>query len=332
MKAIIQKVYGDPVSSLTVQDVDTPSVGADQALVRIHATAVAGDAWHLLRGWPYAARFATGIRRPKNAIPGLDLAGTVVAVGADVSSLTPGDEVFGWCAGTYAEYASVPVRQLAVKPANICMAEAAAVPIAAFTALQAVRDRGRVEAGQKVLVSGASGGVGSYAVQIAKAYGAEVTAVCSTAKTQLVRSLGADHVIDYTTQDCTDTGVRFDVFLDIYGNPPVRSCRRALKPRGTLVCLGGTGGRWFMGVDRWLRALALGPLLRIRVRPLVHKDSLDDLHTLRTMIEEGKLRPVVGRTFPLRRAAEAIAYQHTGTGEGQVLLLTGDEPPFRGNV
>lgn len=327
MKAIIQKVYGDPESCLTVQDVDTPTVGADRVLVRIHATAVAGDAWHLLRGLPYAARFATGIRRPKNAIPGLDLAGTVVEVGADVSTLTPGDEVFGWYGGTYAEYASVPVGQLALRPSKLTLAEAAAVPIAAFTALQAVRDRGRVEAGQKVLISGASGGVGSYAVQIAKAYGAEVTAVCSTTKMELVRSLGADHVVDYNQQDCTRTGVRFDVYVDIYGNPPLLSCKRALKPGGTLVCVGGTGGRWFMGVDRWLRGLVLGPLLRIKVRPLVHKDSLDDLHTLRTLIEEGKVSPVIGRTFPLQDAAQAIAYQHTGAGQGQVLLLAGAVPP-----
>ena len=320
MRAIIQDEYGAPEDVLKLQETDKPTVGDGEALVRVHAAPVSGTDWHLTRGLPYVARFVIGLRKPKNRVPGLELAGTVEAVGKDVTKLQPGDEVFGWCDGSFAEYASVPEGQLVLKPTNLTLEEAAAVPISAFTALQGLRDRGQIQPGQKVLITGASGGVGTYAVQIAKSYGAEVTGVCSTAKMDMVRSIGADHVIDYTEEDFTETGERYDLLLDIYGNPSLSDCRRALKPRGTLVFIGGTGGRWFMGVDRWLRGLLLAPFLRLKVRPLVHTDSQEDLVTLKDLIETGKVTPVLDKTYPLAKVSEAIKFVREGRARGQVVI------------
>jgi NADPH:quinone reductase-like Zn-dependent oxidoreductase len=256
----------------------------------------------------------------------------VESVGSQVTTLQPGDEVFGWCGGSFAEYASVPEDQLLPKPANLTLEQAAAVPISGFTPLQGVRDRGRVRAGRHVLVTGASGGVGTYAVQIAKAYGAEVTAVCSAAKADLVRSIGADHVIDYATADFASGPTRYDVLLDIYGNPSLSRCRRAVKPGGTITFIGGTGGRWFMGVDRWLRALLVAPFLRRNVRPLVHKDRREDLATLTDLIESGKVTPVIDRTFPLAEVAEAIKYVQDGRARGQVVIAIDNQATRRGDV
>jgi NADPH:quinone reductase-like Zn-dependent oxidoreductase len=224
--------------------------------------------------------------------------------------------VFGWCDGSLAEYASVPVEQLLLKPANLTLEEAASVPIAAFTALQGVRDRGHIRPGQKVLITGASGGVGMYAVQIAKTYGAEVTGVCSTAKMDLVRSAGADHVIDYTQQDFSETTDRYDLLIEIYGNPSLSACRRALKPWGTLVFIGGTGGRWLMGIERWLRGMLVAPFLRLKVRPLVHKDFREDLVT----IESGKVMPILDKTYPLAKVSNAIQYVTEGHARGRVMI------------
>jgi NADPH:quinone reductase-like Zn-dependent oxidoreductase len=288
-------------------------------LVRVRAAVVSGTDWHLLRGLPYVARLVTGLRKPKNRVPGLEVAGTVEAVGKDIESLEVGDEVFGWAGGSFADYAAVPEDQLLPMPANLAFAQSAAVPIAAFTALQGVR-LGRIEPGQKVLITGASGGVGTYAVQMAKLHGAEVTGVCSGPKMDLVRSLGADHVIDYTEEHFTQSGERYDVLIDLYGNPSLSDCRRALKPRGTLVLIGGTGGKWFMGVDRWMRGMLAAPFLNLRVRPLIHKDSRQDLATIRELIEAGKLAPVVGRTFPLARVAEAVQFVREGRAHGQVSI------------
>jgi NADPH:quinone reductase-like Zn-dependent oxidoreductase len=319
MRAIVQGRYGPPEEVLKLDVIDRPAPGDGEVLVRVRAAVVGGTDWHLLRGLPYAARLVTGLRKPKNRVPGLELAGTVVAVGRDVESLKEGDEVFGWAGGSFAEYAAVPEQQLLTKPANLTLAQAAVVPIAAFTALQGVR-LGRIQPGQKVLITGASGGVGLYVVQIAKLSGAEVTGVCSTAKMDLVRSLGADHVVDYTEEHFTRSGERYDVFIDLYGNPSLSDCRRALKPRGTLVLIGGTGGKWLMGVDRWMRAKLLAPFLRLEVRPLIHKDSRQDLATIRELIETGKLAPVVGRTFPLAGVAEAVQFVREGRAHGQVSI------------
>lgn len=320
MRAIIQDEYGAPEDVLAPRRIDKPAAGVGEALVRVHAAPVSGTDWHLVRGLPYLARTAIGLRRPRNRVYGLELAGTVEAVGDDVRTLRPGDEVFGWCAGSFAEYAAVPADQLVSTPTNLTLAQAAAVPIAALTALQGVRDRGRVQPGQQVLVTGASGGVGSYAVQIAKAYGAEVTGVCSTAKKDLVAALGADHVIDYADGDLAERGERYDVLVDIYGNPSLSACRRVLKPRGTLVLIGGTGGRWFMGLDRWLRGVLLAPFLRLQVRPLVHRDSRPDLLTVKDLIESGEVTPVLGESFPLSRVSDAIACVTAGRARGQVVV------------
>ncbi|GAB2999561.1 NAD(P)-dependent alcohol dehydrogenase [Saccharothrix stipae] len=318
MRAITQDAYGVLEEVLRLDEIDKPSVGDGEVLVRVHAAAVSGSDWHILRGLPYAARPVVGLRRPRNRVPGLELAGTVEAIGRGVTSLEVGDEVFGWCSGAFCEYAAVPEGQVTVKPTNLTPEQAAAVPIAGFTALQAVRDVGRVRAGQKVLVLGASGCVGVYAVQLAKHYGAEVTAVCSAAKADLVTGLGADHVLDYAAGPLTASG--FDVVLDLYGNPPLRTLGRLLKPGGTVALVGGTGGRWLMGLDRWVRGLVAAPFLGIRARPLVHKDRLVDLVLLRELIEAGEVTPALDRTYPLAEAAAAIEDVRRGRVRGHAVI------------
>ncbi|WP_447005163.1 NAD(P)-dependent alcohol dehydrogenase [Saccharothrix isguenensis] len=329
MRAITQDAYGVPEEVLRLAEIEKPAAGDGEVLVRVRAAAVSGTDWHLLRGLPYAARAAVGLRRPKNRVPGLELAGAVEAVGKGVTTIEVGDEVFGWCDGAFSEYAAVPEGQVTVKPANLTLEQAAAVPIAGFTALQAVRDKGQIRAGQKVLITGASGCVGTYAVQLAKHYGAEVTAVCGAAKAGMVRDLGADHVLDYATGLLTAAGpsvaagpavTGFDVVLDLYGNPPLRTLQRLLKPGGTVALVGGTGGRWFMGVDRWIRAIVAAPFLGIKVRPLVHKDRLDDLVLLRDLIEAGKLTPVLDRTYPLSDAATAVEDVRRGRVRGHAVV------------
>ena len=322
MRAIVQDRYGTPEEVLQLDEITRPTVGDGEVLVRVRAAVVSGTDWHLLRGLPYVARFVTGLRRPKNRVPGLEVAGTVEAVGRAVESIAAGDEVFGWCDGSFAEYAVVPEDQLLPKPANVSLEEAAAVPIAAFTALQGVR-LARIQPGHKVLITGASGGVGIYAVQIARLHGAEVTGVCSTAKMDLVRSLGADHVVDYTKNHFTESGESYDALIDLYGNPSLSDCRRTLKSWGTLVFIGGTGGKWFMGVDRWIRGLLMAPFLRLKVRPLIHKDSHEDLVVIRDLIETGQVRPVLDRTFPLAEVADAIRFVREGRARGQIVIRVG---------
>jgi NADPH:quinone reductase-like Zn-dependent oxidoreductase len=275
-----------------------------------------------MAGLPYLVRIAgVGLRAPKNPVRGYDVAGRVEAVGANVTRFRPGDEVFGTCRGSFAEYASTRPERLALKPAGLSFEQAAAVPVSGYAALQAVRDRGAVEAGQQVLVIGAGGGVGTFAVQIAKAFGAEVTGVCSTAKTELVRSIGADRVIDYTREDFADGGRRYDVILDIAGNRSLSHLRRALAPAGTLVIVGGEGGgRWLGGIDRQLRALVLSPFVRQKLGTWVSTEREQDLETLRELLEAGKVTPVVDRTYPLSEAAEAIRYLRDGHARGKVVL------------
>ncbi|MEU4740695.1 NAD(P)-dependent alcohol dehydrogenase [Actinosynnema sp. NPDC023658] len=318
MRAMTQDAYGVPEEVLRPTDVEKPTAKPGEVLVRVAAAAVSGSDWHILRGLPYAARPVVGLRRPRNRVPGLELAGTVEAVGPGVTTVRTGDEVFGWCSGAFCEYVAVPADQVTAKPANLTPEQAAAVPIAGFTALQAVRDAGRVRAGQEVLVLGASGCVGTYAVQLAKHYGAEVTAVCGAAKAEMVAELGADHVLDYAAGPLTASG--FDVVLDLYGNPSLRTLKRLLEPGGTVALVGGTGGRWFMGTDRWLRALVAAPFLGIKARPLVHKDRLDDLVLLRDLIEAGAVKPVLDRTYPLADAAAAIEDVRRGRVRGHAVV------------
>ncbi|GAA1265682.1 NAD(P)-dependent alcohol dehydrogenase [Saccharothrix xinjiangensis] len=317
MKAIVQDSYGDLDEVLRLVDIEKPVPAAGEVLVRVRAAPVVGGDWHLMRGLPYLARPITGLRRPRNRVPGLELAGAVEEVGPGVDSLDVGDEVFGWCSGAFQEYAAVPAGQLARKPANLTVEQAAAVPISGFTALQAVRDLGRVGPGTKVLVHGATGSVGTYAVQLAKVFGAEVTAVCGAAKADLARDLGADHVHDYATGEPPGG---FDVLVDLYGNPSLRTCRRLVRKGGAVVLVGGTGGCWFMGTDRWLRALVAAPFLGFKAKPLVHKDRHEDLLFLRDLIESGRLTPVLDRTYPLADVAKAVEDVRRGRVRGHAVV------------
>ncbi len=321
MKAIVQDTYGSP-DVLELRDIDKPVVGDDEVLVRVHAAGVDQGVWHLMAGMPYLLRLAGfGLRAPKNPVRGSDVAGRVEAVGENVTRFQPGDEVFGTCDGSFAEYASARADRLAPKPANLSFEQAAAVPVSGYTALQAVRDQGKVRPGQRVLIIGAGGGVGTFAVQLAKAYGAEVTGVCSTTKTDLVRSIGADHVIDYTREDFADGRNRYDVILDIAGNRSLSHLRRALAPEGTLVIVGGEGGgRWLGGIDRQLRALVLSPFVRQKLGTWVATQRTEDLEELHELLEAGTVTPVVDRTFPLSDVPEAIRYMRKGHARGKVVI------------
>jgi NADPH:quinone reductase-like Zn-dependent oxidoreductase len=275
-----------------------------------------------MTGLPYPIRLAGyGLRAPKNPVLGADLAGVVVATGKSVTRFQPGDEVFGIGKGSFGEYARVLERKLAPKPANLTFDQAAAVPISGTTALQGVRDHGRIQPGQKVLITGASGGVGTYAVQLAKAFGAEVTAVCSTTKLDLVRSLGADHLIDYTREDFAAGGAQYDVILDIGGNASLSRLRAALVPKGTLVIMGGeTGGRWLGGTDRQVRAMLLSPFVGERLGTFVNSENHEDLIVLTGLIESGVVTPVVDRRFPLSEAPKAIQYLIDGHARGKLVI------------
>jgi len=322
MQAITQDRYGEAEDVLRLEEIARPAIGDEEVLLRVHAAGVDRGVWHLMTGLPYPVRLAGyGIRAPKTRVRGREVAGRVEATGPAVTALHVGDEVFGIADGSFAEYASARPGKLARKPANLTFAQAAAVPVSALTALQAVRDRGRVQAGQKVLVIGASGGVGTFAVQIAKAAGAQVTGVSSTAKLDMVRSLGADHVIDYTRDDITAGGHRYDVILDTGGNRPLSQLRRALAPRGTLVIVGAeTGGRWLGGTDRQLRALMLSPFTGQTLTTFICSENTQDLQALTELIESGQVRPVIDRTYPLSQAPEAIAYMRDGHAQGKVVV------------
>ncbi|MGY1836071.1 NAD(P)-dependent alcohol dehydrogenase [Blastococcus sp. SYSU DS0510] len=326
MRAVVQTGYGPaPEEVLRVARIDRPAIGDGEVLVRVHAASVDRGTWHIMAGLPYPIRLAGfGLRRPKYANPGRSLAGTVVAVGGDRTVFTPGDEVYGTCNGSFAEYAAARADQLAPKPANLTYEQAAAAPISAVTALQGLRDRGRVQPGHTVLVIGASGGVGTFAVQIAKAFGAEVTGVCSAGKVDLVRSLGADHVMDYTDGDGGDGGdggERYDVVLDTGGHRSLRRLRSSLTPRGTLVIVGSeTGGRWLGGVDRTLRAMLLSPFVGQRLTPLASTENAADLIVLTTLVESGQVTPVVDRTYPLEEAAAAVRHLLDGTARGKIVV------------
>ncbi len=322
MKAIVQDTYGAP-HVLELKDIDKPVVGDHDVLVRVHAAGVDPGVWHLMTGLPYLVRImGYGLRKPGVRVRGMDVAGRVEAVGKDVTQFQPGDEVFGTCDGSFAEYACAREDKVAPKPANLTFEQAAAVPISACTALQALRDKGNVQPGQKALIIGASGGVGTFAVQLAKAFGAHVTGVCSTTKLDLVRSIGADHVIDYTRDNFAETGQRYDLILDTAGNRSLSDLRRALAPRGTLVIVGGEeGGRWFGGFQRqilWAPMLSL--FVSQKLRPLVSTERQKDLQFLKGLIEDGKVTPVIDRTYRLSEAPEAIRYLGEGHARGKVVI------------
>jgi NADPH:quinone reductase-like Zn-dependent oxidoreductase len=321
MKAVVRDTYGS-ADLLEVRDVERPAAAGDDVLVRVHAAGIERGAWHVMTGRPYLLRIAGfGLRRPKNPGLGSELAGVVEAVGADVTGLAAGDAVFGVGRDSFAEYALARPDKLARMPANLTYEQAAAVPVSGLTALQALRDRGRIQAGQHVLIIGASGGVGTFAVQIAKAFGAEVTGVSSTAKTDLVRSIGADHVIDYTVGDIDDGNRRYDLVLDIAGNRPITVLRRLLTPNGTLVIAGGEGGgRWFGGIDRQLRATALSPFVGQRLGTFIASQSSDDLDTLRVLIEDGAVTPVIDRACSLDEIPDAMRDLEAGRVRGKVVV------------
>jgi NADPH:quinone reductase-like Zn-dependent oxidoreductase len=317
MKAIIQDRYGS-TAVLQPREIDKPEIGPDEVLVRVHAASIHVGDWILMTGDPFVMRFATGLRKPKQAVPGTDVAGTVEAVGADVKRFVPGDEVFGWAAGAFAEYTRATEDQLDSKPANLTFEQAAAVGVSATTALQLLRDDGHVNPGQKVLINGASGGVGTFAVQIAKALGAEVTGVTSTRNVELVRSIGADHVIDYTAEDFTKAGPRYDLILDNVGNHSMSETRRALARDGKLISNGGghAGGK----LGRTIRTAIVSMFVRQQAAPSLKTQNLADLEVLKALAEAGKITPVLGGTYPLERTSEAIDHVAQGHARGTVVI------------
>jgi NADPH:quinone reductase-like Zn-dependent oxidoreductase len=321
MKAIIHETYGS-ADVPQLKDVDRPEIADDEVLVRVRAAGVDRGTWHVMTGLPYPIRLAGyGLRAPKNPVLGMDLAGVVEAVGSGVSRFGPGDEVFGMGKGSYAEYAAALEGKLAPKPANLDFEQAAVIAASGLPALQGLRDHGKLRAGQSVLITGASGGVGTYAVQLAKAFGAQVSAVCSTAKVDMVRALGAEHVVDYTRTDITDAGQRYDVVLDIGGNRSLTHLRRVLTPRGTLVIVGGeTAGRWLGGTDRQIRALLLSPFVGQKLGSFICTEKAQDLITIAGLVESGRVTPVVDRTYPLGETAAAVQYLQDGHARGKVVV------------
>ena len=323
MKAIAYQEYGS-ADVLEVKDVRKPDVESDRVLLRVRAASANPYDWHFMRGVPYIARLmATGLRKPKYSILGSDVAGEVEAVGSAVTRFQPGDEVFGFVgSGGFAEYVAAPEKLLALKPATLSFQQAATVPLAAVTALQGLRDAGEIQSGQKVLIVGASGGVGTFAVQIAKWYGAQVTGVCSTRNLEMVRSIGADRVIDYTREDFTRTGQQYDLIFQLAGTASPSACRRALTAAGRLVLSSGDSpGRIIGPVGRIIKALLLSPFIAGQtMRPLIAKPSSVDLQFLRELIEAGRITPVIDRTYALSEAADAIRYLETGRARGKVVI------------
>lgn len=325
MKAIVQDRYGSP-DVLELRDIDVPEPGPDEVLIRVRGAGIDPGVWHLMAGLPYMIRLNYGLRSPKKRVPGVDVSGSVEAVGSNVTRFRPGDAVFGTCEGALAGYACASEKKLALKPENLSYEEAAAVPISACTALHALRDKGNVQAGQKVLITGAGGGVGTFAVQLAAAWGAEVTGVCSTSRVDLVRSLGAAAVIDRTSTDFTTNGGRYDLIIDTAGNRRLSDLRRALTERGTLVIVGGEGGgRWLGGFDRSFRAPVVSLFVRQNLRMLISAETHEDLALLKEMLESGSISPVVDKTFPLSGAPEAIHYVHGGRALGKVVVTVGGD-------
>jgi NADPH:quinone reductase-like Zn-dependent oxidoreductase len=319
MKAIVQNHYGG-AEALSFDDVPRPEYGDDDVLVQVVAAGVDRGALHFMTGRPYLMRLGTGLRTPKKTVPGVSFAGRVEAIGSHVTRFAAGDEVYGAARGTYAEYVAAPQRKVAPKPPQLSFEEAAVLPYAAFAALQAVRDYGRVQPGERVLVIGASGAVGSIAVQIAKASGTEVTAVCGPRGQKLATSIGADHVLDYSREDFTDGSRAYDLIVDVFGRTPIRRLRRALTARGRLVITGGEGDRWIGGTQGQLGATLLSPFVSQSLRAFVAKENIETLHALNDLVAQGKVRPVLGRSYPLVEAADAVAALVAGSTSGRIVL------------
>jgi len=330
MRAIVQRAYGS-ADQLEMAIVDRPAVAPDEVLIEVHAAGLDRGVWHLMTGTPYPIRLAGfGLTKPKQPIQGLDVAGRVVAVGSDVTRFSPGDEVFGIASGSFAEYAVAKQDKLAPKPSTTTFEQAAASAISGITALQALTDVGKLHAGQRVLVIGASGGVGTFTVQLAKALGADVTGVASTAKLDLVRSLGADHVIDYTTDDPVDGSRQYDLIVDIGGRTPLRALRRALTSRGTLVIVGGEGGgRWTGGIGRQLRAMLLSPFIGQRLTTFVSKEARSSIERLAEFIRTGAVVPAVGQCFDLDHTADAIRQMEAGATRGKSVIVVRTDQDHR---
>jgi NADPH:quinone reductase-like Zn-dependent oxidoreductase len=325
MRAIVQTRYGAPRDVLGLEDVDRPAPGEDDVLLRVHAASVNPADWHIIRGTPYLARLSFGLRRPRDPVPGCDLAGRVEAVGSVVTAFAPGDEVFGSSfmrgLGAFAEWAAVPHDVLAAKPANLSFEQAAALPVGALTALQGLRDHGQVEPGHKVLIVGASGGVGTFTVQIAKSMGAEVTGVCSTRNVEMVRSLGADHVVDYTREDFAGGAARYDLIFQLAGTRSPSECRGALTPKGTLLLSSGESSGHVVGpLGRVAKARALSPFVGQKMVSFAVKPNTQDLQSVRTLVESGDVSPVIDRSHPLAEVPEAIAYLEEGHARGKVVI------------
>ncbi len=321
MQAIVQERYGSPVEVLALSDIEAPTPSKGQVLVAVRATSIHIGDCHVMRGVPYVMRPAFGIRGPRSAVPGTDFAGTVTEVGAGVTDFEPGDDVFGWGTGACAEIVAVKAAQLLPKPDELSFEGAAAIGVSAQTAFQAVRDKAKVQAEHRVLVNGASGGVGSFAVQIAKTLGAEVTGVCSTGNVEFVSSLGADHVVDYTQQDFTEAPERYDRILDIVGNHSFAAVRKALTSEGAALPVGASVGGWFGGVDHVLGALAQSIISRQQLRPFVSLNNIETLTALRDLAVSGMITPAVSATYPLAESAEAFAQVAAGHARGKVVIV-----------
>ncbi len=320
MKAIVQDRYGPLDDVLELKDIDAPVVKDSEVQIHVHAASIHIGDWHGMRGEPYFMRPVFGLLKPKHRIPGTDVAGTVEAVGTNATQLQPGDEVFGWCNGAFAEYVCAGENNFTSKPVNLTFEQAAAVPTSAFAALQGLRDHGKLQPGQRVLINGASGGVGTFAVQIAKAFGAEVTGVCSTRNVDMVRSIGADHVIDYTQEDFSRSGGRYDFILDNVGNRSFSDCRRALTPNGTYQPSGVSVGGWFGGMGYLLKAFVSSLFVRQILSPYVSLPNHENLVFLKELIDADNVTPVIDRTYSLGEAPEAIGYVGEGHARAKVVI------------
>ncbi len=326
MQAIVHRCYGPP-DVLALEDIEKPVPADNEILVKVHAAAVNPLDWHYMRGSPYIMRLESGLGMPDDVRVGVDFAGTVEAIGKDVERFEPGDEVFGGRSGAFAEYVTVGEdRAVALKPDNMSFEQAAAVPIAAITALQAIRDKGKVQAGQKVLINGASGGVGTFAVQIAKSYGAEVTGVCSTRNVEMVRSIGADHVVDYTEENYAEGEQVYDVIIDMVGNHSLSANRRVLKPEGIMVIVGGPKGNWFAPLANPLKALITNRFVDQELVMLLASLKQDDLRVLGELMQTGEVTPVIDRRFTLSEVPDAVRYSESGRARGKIVINVQPEP------